>query len=264
MKRFCLSTMLALLLLMSLSITAFAAQEREENNTIDSATYINVNEDVSGNISDRNDKYWYKLTLPEDGYVTFQFSHSVISSTSSYWYMYLYQADGVTSIYGVDTSWSIAGNADKTTAEMGLAAGTYYIKIIPEALTSWSDGRYDTSTYVLRVNYTASDAWETEINNSYSEADTIAVNTDCYASICGNSDKDWYCFELKGDCEISLTFSHESNGDGDSYWAIYLYAYDGVTGIDGVDTEWYVPGNENLSTDFIELSAGTYYIKIRV
>jgi len=262
MKRFCLSTMLALLLLMSLSITAFAAQEREENNTIDSATYINVNEDVSGNISDRNDKDWYKVTLPEDGYVTFQFNHPVISSTSSYWYMYLYQADGVTSIYGVDTSWSIAGNADKTTAEMGLAAGTYYIKIIPEALTSWSDGRYDTSTYVLRVNYTASDAWETEINNSYSEADTIAVNTDCNASICGNSDKDWYCFELKGDCEISLTFSHESNGDGDSYWAIYLYAYDGVTGIDGVDTEWYVPGNENLSTDFIELSAGTYYIKI--
>ena len=164
MKRTWLSIIMVVILSLSFAITAYAANESEDNNTMDSATSIAVNESVYGSIGDKNDKDWYRVYVPSDGAVSFQFEHTVLSSTNTYWEMYLYRSDGVTPIYGKDTYWNIPGNENRTTAEMGLPAGTYYIKIVP-----YSSDRYETSTYTLRVNHTASSVWETEINNSETE-----------------------------------------------------------------------------------------------
>lgn len=247
---------------LKVNYTAKSNWETEINNSYSDADWISVNEDIYGSICGSGDSDWFAFSLTESGYVSFSFTHPVISSASSYWYMYLYQSDGVTPIYGVDTSWSIDGNRDKTTAEMGLAAGTYYIRIIPEALRSWSDGRIDYSTYTLKVNYTQADNWESEINNSYSDADSVPVNSSFYGSICGTGDSDWFKFELKSKADISIHFSHESNGDSNTYWIMYLYMYDGVTTLENTQSEWYVSGNKDETTDEITMPEGTYYIRL--
>ena len=257
MKRTWLSIIMAVILSLSFAITAYAANESEDNNTMDSATSIAVNESVHGSIGDKNDKDWYRVYVPSDGAVSFQFEHTVLSSTNTYWEMYLYQSDGVTPIYGKDTYWNIPGNENKTTAEMGLPAGTYYIQILP-----YSSSRYDTSTYTLRVNHTASNVWETEINNSASTADMISVNTDYYGSICGKNDGDWYAVTVPQNGYVTFQFSHTVLSSTSTYWEMYLYQSDGVTPIYGKDTYWNIPGNENKTTAEIGLPADTYYIQI--
>ena len=257
MKRTWLSIIMVVILSLSFAITAYAANESEDNNTMDSATSIAVNESVYGSIGDKNDKDWYRVYVPSDGAVSFQFEHTVLSSTNTYWEMYLYRSDGVTPIYGKDTYWNIPGNENRTTAEMGLPAGTYYIKIVP-----YSSDRYETSTYTLRVNHTASSVWETEINNSTTDADMISVNTDDYGSICGKNDVDWYAVTIPENGYVTFQFNHTVLSSTNTYWEMYLYQSDGVTPIYGKDTYWNIYGNENKTTAEMGLPAGTYYIKI--
>ena len=235
--------------------TASSVWETEINNTTTDADMISVNTDYYGSICGKNDVDWYAVTVPENGYASFQFNHTILSSTNTYWEMYLYQSDGVTPIYGKDTYWNIYGNENKTTAEIGLSAGTYYIKILP-----YSSDRYETSAYTLRVNHTASSVWETEINNTSSDADMISVNTDYFGSICGKNDVDWFTFELKAAAEITLNFSHASNGNSSTYWEAYFYSSDGVSEICDMLN---IPG-DNLTASYSlgELGAGRYYLKI--
>lgn len=64
MKRICLSIFLAVLLSLSLSVCAAAANEQENNNTIDAANAIRVNENIIGFIEEPLDQDWYKVTVP--------------------------------------------------------------------------------------------------------------------------------------------------------------------------------------------------------
>ena len=177
------------------------------------------------------------------------FEHDVISSTNRYWYMYLYQSDGVTCI----GAWSIDGNdIALTTCEIGLKKGTYYIKVEPYS--------YSSKTYTLKVNYTASAYYEKEFNDSPSTADTINPNTLYYGSIMDNGDPDWYVFEVKNKVEYVISFSHQIYSSSSKYWEIYAYKFDGVTSINGSYKK--VPGNENVEFYLGVLEPGIYYIKI--
>ena len=246
-----------LAILLSFSSVATASSEIEDNDSAANATSINVNEPIDGNIQGYTDSDWYIVSTPETGYVSFEVTHPVISSTYAYWKMYLYQADGVTPIYGESTYWNIWGNTDKKTAEIGLSAGTYYICIEP-----FSPDRYDTSTYTLTVNFEASSVWEKEINYSSSTADNIPVNTAFFASICDNYDEDWFYVNTPEDGVVSFEFTHPVISSTYTYWEMYLYQADGVTPIYGESNYWNIQGNSDLKTAEIGLSAGTYYICI--
>ena len=64
MKRTWLSIIMVVILSLSFAITAYAANKSEDNNTMDSATSIAVNESVYGSIGDKNDKDWYRVYVP--------------------------------------------------------------------------------------------------------------------------------------------------------------------------------------------------------
>jgi hypothetical protein len=142
MKRIIVISIVLFMMLALLSTGVYAASESEANDTAKTADAISVNTDVSGVISRSSDVDWYKFVLPKDGYVTVDFKHEIISSTSAYWTLYLFQADGVTGVCDYDQRWEMAGNANGATPQVGLKAGVYYLSV--------SRGPYNTST----VNYT--------------------------------------------------------------------------------------------------------------
>ena len=142
MKKYLYSFFIAVVFSLFMGTTAFAANELEPNDKKDNATEMLVNSGITGAMSDDDDVDWYKFTTTSDGKITLSFEHDVISSTNRYWYMYLYQSDGVTCI----NSWAVYGKDTTTsTCEIGLKAGTYYVKVEPYS--------YSSKTYTLKVNY---------------------------------------------------------------------------------------------------------------
>ena len=259
MKRYITIAFITMILLLCMSINVFAANESESNNKRDQATTITLNSGMVGSISDGNDVDWYKFTLPQNGAVSISFTHTTLSSTNTYWEMYVYQTDGVTGIEGSSSLyWNIPGNENVTTCEFGLTAGTYYIKIVP-----YSSSRKETSPYTVTVNYKQSSNYEKEVNNKAATATQIAVNSNYYGAINSGNDTDWYKFTTPSDGKITISFTHEILSSTNTYWEMYVYQTDGVTGIEGTSSiYWNVPGNENVTTCEIGLKAGTYYIKI--
>ena len=254
-KKVFLQLLPVLLCVFVLHFDAFAASERENNNSKETATGINVNETVTGTISDYYDEDWYRFTLSEAGKVTFQVDHDALSSKDDYWTIYIYQFDGETYIDEYSSYWDVLGHENFLSPEIGLPAGTYYIKI--------EDGyQFDDSTYSLKVNYTQTDMWEKESNRNSSNATVIEPNSQYFGSIMNQWDYDWYTFTLAQDGMVTFQLDHKALSSKDDYWTIYIYQFDGETYIDEYSSYWDVLGNENFLSPEIGLPAGTYCIMI--
>jgi len=236
-------------------ITAFAASsETEDNNSAANATSISVNQAVSGNLSKSSDVDWYKFTVSSDGYITVSMSHDVISTTNVLWRFQIYHSDGTTYIDGRNTSWDVYGNKDALTYSIGIGAGTYYVKVYASS--------YNAATYNLKVNFTASDVWETELNNEPAKADTITVNKAYYGSTSTSGDVDWYKFTVPSNGYVTIDFKHDVVSSTNEYWKMEIYQSDAVTRYDECNTYWGIKGNQDTSTSKLGMAAGTYYLKI--
>ncbi len=249
--------LVAVMLFALIPFTATAANESEPNENYQTATAIPLNANINGALSDNVDEDWYKFTLTEKGSVNVSFKHETVDTTSTRWEMYLYSSDGTAHIDGGTGFWSIPGNENITTGEIGLDAGTYYVRI-----KHWNSSWVISSTYTVRVSFTASAKFETEINNTPATADEIGNNIYVYGSISSEGDVDWYKFTLTEKGYISIWFAHPDADTSNTRWEVYLYNSDAVTSVDGGDCYWSINGNENVQTAEIGVEAGTYYVKI--
>ena len=256
MKRIIVISIVLFMMLALLSTGVYAASESEANDTAKTADAISVNTDVSGVISRSSDVDWYKFSLPKDGYLTVDFRHELISSTSAYWSLYLYREDGVTGVCDYDQRWEMAGNANGATPQVGLKAGVYYLVV--------TKGPYNTSgvEYIFNVNYTETENTELEPNGNSKKATEIELNKDYVGSVAGNSDIDWYKLVLPEDGHVTVEFKHEIISSTSSFWSLYLYQADGVTGACDYDQRWEIAGNKNGATPQIGLKAGVYYLSV--
>ena len=230
---------------------ATSMSESEPNDTAGTANTIKINMFINGNLSTEDDVDWYKFTIPIDGYIVVNFKHTDVSSTSVYWKFEIYQSDGVTHYDGVDTYHSVPGNENVSSCQMGIGVGDYYLKV-------YSD-YYSDAAYSINIDFTPSNNWETEVNNSYSQADEIGRNAVYFGSLRSRGDVDWYKFTLDSYCELDIKFSHINLESSDTYWYVELLDSDAYSCI----TEFYVTGDsENTFSGFVSFSSGTYYLKI--
>ncbi len=193
MKRFWFSMLLITVLFGIFTVTACAASEYEPNNTKEEANYIYVNTDVVGNLSDSSDADWFMFSTWADGYISVNFEHEILQSTSGYWRLYVYQYDGVTTVLNYNTYWVFAGNAAGKTSQIGLEAGTYFIKI------QYEPYKHSDVMYRFCINYTQTKYTELEPNSSMKSATPIAVNADYEGALADSDDVDWYGFRLPTD-----------------------------------------------------------------
>ncbi len=258
MKKSIALILVFLLVFAALPLSASAANETEPNENYQTATVIALNANIYGALDNSTDEDWYKFTLTEKGSVQISFKHENINESNIRWEMYLYSSDGSTHIDGGNGFWSIPGNKDVTTGEIGLDAGTYYIRI-----KHWNSNWVVSSTYTVRASFTASAKYETEINNSPSTADEIDNNVFVYGSISSEGDEDWYKFTLTEKGYISIWFAHPKAEDNNTRWEVYLYREDASTSVDGGKCYWAIPGDQNVQTGEIGVEAGTYYVKVK-
>lgn len=232
-----------------LCVPALAAVEAEENDSIETANAISVNSEVSGSISKSSDVDWFVFQIPEDGVISLTFDHDYVDSSSYYWGTYFFTSENKQL-----SGWRWAGNtmSAKTAGNIGVAAGTYYLRVT-------DDSYYSAENYRFTVNYTQSDSWEKEFNETIVTANTIPVNTKISGSMMTSSDVDWYKFELPEDGTISLTFEHDYVDSSSYYWSTYFYTNENKQ-LSG----WRWAGNavSARTGGSIGLAAGTYYLRV--
>ncbi len=224
--------------------------ETEVNDTKNTANAIDLNKTYNSNLMSSDDIDWFSFSTEKDGYISLNFEHDTFESTNTYWVAEIYQSDATTLINSIN----VKGNSALTkTASIGLPAGNYFVKI-KDYSYNWNSMNTQ-----FTINYTESDLWETEDNNSKSSADTININETYGGSLMSNDDKDWYKFEVDEDKKLKLIFENPGIGDkSNTYWTVYVYESDGSTSVASQKIAGETP-EVSFDDDFTK---GTYYIKI--
>lgn len=231
----------------TLHFTASEEWETEFNDSFETADEFQANHSIYGALRNNSDVDWYKVNIPEDGYISLEFTHGFVDSSGRYWTAYLYgeNQQKLAEYYfdGNVTSYK-QGN-------IGVPAGDYYVKITDR------DG-YSDKDYSLKINFTSADNWETEFNDEVEKADEIKLGEKFYGSLMNGNDVDWYKFTVPENGEITLDFYHGYIDSKVSYWRVYLY--------DPANEEigrYLVPGNATeYLLDELDVDPGTYFIKV--
>ncbi len=239
-----LSVLMIITTISALSITSAAAYyESEPNDSRANADSISTNTTVYGVCNTSNDDDYYKFSLSSQGYITITMNHAQLDYGS--WYVHLYDTNG-NKLY----SWYFnATYASNSTEKIGLSAGTYYVDIEYNYNVAGVD-------YNFKVNYTQSNYWESESNDSRTKADNISVNTTYYGVSNTSSDGDYYKFSLSSQGYITITMNHAQLDYGS--WYVNLYDTNG----DKLYYWYFDAAYASNSTEKIGLPAGTYYVDI--
>lgn len=227
--------------------------EKEWNNTAVSASAISLNTYYNGNIMKTSEEDWYSFTLTSPGYISTSFLHDFVDENDDYWRLYFYSKNDLNS--PIFDRYYIGNEMNEDNEPgTGLPAGTYYVKI--------TDGDFDTTqkSYRFCIHYTASSAWEMEVNDSSSSANTISLDKYYNGNITEDRDEDWFTFTINSGQNCSIAFSHGFVDENDDYWRLYLYSKDNINS-SILDVDYY--GNRTgESTNYIYLSPGVYYIRV--
>ncbi len=231
-----------------LNFTPSSEWESEKNDTSATANPVALGQTMNGNLYANGDADYYKVTVTEPGYLTMDFSHDYMESTWN-WTAELLTEKNVR-LYSAD----VAGNSTTTATSprCGVAPGTYYVKVTG----LW----VEQTKYTFHVNFTASDAFEAEGNDSQDAANAATFGKAYTGIINTGNDYDFYKYEVPQPGTLTVDFSnqHEVSNNG---WDVILYAADNeYSNLYHESIELNNTGN--VVSDPIEVEAGTYYVKV--
>lgn len=245
---------LVLLAMVCLCLPALAVYGNEGVGT---ATQLTLNQVYTSHLEDRYDEDFYHFSLSSAGVVTVSFKHDYVEKTDDLWEMFLQTKSG-----DVFLDYFYEGNNDKEviTHEMGLPAGDYYIRIKTCYSTGAGANNYSFAPYQIKANFTASEYWETEFNDSMLTSDPIKPDTYYSGSMRDEHDVDYFEFTLTANTEIDVSFRHAYVNKSENLWALTVCSRDGTEFCTLKYSGTY--DKENVS-DPIALQAGTYYVRIK-
>ena len=231
------------------NFTPSDAWETEHNDNKGSADLIAANKLYSASIHKKGGDDYFKFRLETDGFITFDCIHEPFDDP----YVFMSLALNDEKMEHLCTVRSVGKEAQVTSPEIGLPAGTYYLHAAGDST------RFFAGTYQFRVNFTPSDAWETERNNNKSNADPVETNKLYSASICKKEEEDYYKFTLPSDSIVSLLFEHQAFDDPGAYWTANLY----TDTMNRLGSSITVHAKESrVQGEQVELKAGTYYLRV--
>lgn len=232
--------------------------EFELNDTPESAILLPADITVSGSLSDRLlglDKDYYKLTVPADGYIDFEFSHELLEGDKKGWNIRIIkpEEDGsYTELVRKISMW----NEGKTLIEnLGLATGEYYVCIDGDSVS------YNNATYNCKWSFTEEANFEKEPNNTPESAEDVLFGQVYRGAIISTDmtfDEDYYKFELTEATRMGVNFGHEAGVGGNHCWTVSIINENGETfaSVKSALSQTLVP------IDTAEYPAGTYYLKV--
>lgn len=203
--------------------------ESEYNDTRDRADVITPGVLVTGELSSRSsgsDIDWFKFTLTQSGVCTFSFEHKADDdeiknvldgqAPKNGWRMTVMSESGA-AVYSAVSSWDETG---KLSPLVGLAAGTYYIKV------DSADLYHNSTPYTVDVSYDSSNSWEHEPNGTYQTADALTPFVPIYASLSSfeaDYDTDWFSFTVDKTSRVSVELGHDAGFDGSNIFMFGIY-----------------------------------------
>ena len=233
---------------------SYESSQSNVQEEIKQGTTVEVNQMFSDNLVGGSGEDWFNFTIEKDGYININFTHAIIDNDRIIWKIYLYEGESVTCYGGESFYWGVRGKeTNYTTCNMGVAAGTYNVKVT-------SGEKSSDVQYSITINYTEADNWETEINSTKEKANELILNEAKYGTSICYEDKDWYKVEIPKAGYISITFEHPKLTDDRSNWKMELYESDGITYYGEKEFSWYIYGQDNLTTANMGVSAGIYYV----
>ncbi len=188
---------------------------------------------------DRTD--FYKVELPADGELTV----SAHADTTLWYYLYLYQSDGVSEIQRAEGYYT---GDRKQVGSPNLRAGTYYIRME-------SVGNH--GAYELYTSFKEKAIKDAEQNNYQTMAETLALGTVRqgalgFYDLNYNDRVDWYRVEVPAKSTYRLSWQSEN-----TIWSqAFLYSADMLTRINSWENYY----NSVAQVRDLELEAGTYYV----
>lgn len=232
--------------------TAAADHEIECNDTKARYTELYTAVPMKGSASyfpDKQDTDWYMFRLPSQGYIDVSFEHPDMNGMTVAWKVTVTNESG----YVIYAENSALSSTKLSSGKIGLKAGVYYISVAARVYTDCG--------YTLTVTRSNADNYETERNNTKSNADILTLNSTTYGSLVSLNetfDIDYYKFTLTDAGYITINFAHEpdENNPDRTGWNIKLTDKDGKV-IYHTTSAW---GHETDKSPSLGLEAGTYYI----
>lgn len=245
--------------------------EHESNDSLQTATELAFGDTVTGMMNNRSyglDYDCFRLDVTQAGYLTLQFRHKAGTEDKDSWNIGLYNADGQL-LY---TAVSNQTDTVNTSPKLGVAQGTYYIRIDADNLY------LSNAEYTVEAAFTLDRHFESEPNNTDSTADVLRADVMRQGSLTRTgliNDCDIYTFTLEQSGSVCIDFTHEAKTIDRIGWHVSLYNADGFTyppmnenglpftGEDGAVLA-YRPVNwdENSAKAYYTLPAGTYYVRV--
>lgn len=220
-------------------------------------TYIALNSEATGKITDDEDYEAYIFDVPADGSLEVRLEHEdFMDSTKSGWQVTLYKIiDGAERSYR-ELSFYRAFWSDTASSwgETGVSKGTYCVVVKP--------GTYFLSSeFTIVTEYNETTTYEREPNDTAEEATLIDVGYGKYGTSSNREngvDIDWFSFELTEDRCVDLSFNHADLALPSAGWTVTLVNSDME-----IITQFTSKLNETIvTTGSIGLKSGNYYIKV--
>ena len=193
---------------------------------------------------------YYKLTLSKNGALKIRFMHdNPYAQNEEYYTVYLYDNS-----YNEINSFTIKGGQTSVdSANIGLAAGNYYVRVHGNPLTYSENCEYS-----FRTIYTESEYWEKQNNENVTTTTSISLNKTYNGSTKSAGDVDFYKVKLSKRGYVRLTFGHDTYEQSETYYVVYLYDSN-----QNVITSFNVKGSSSTTSSAqIGLAAGTYYVRV--
>lgn len=217
------------------------------DNSMSSANEINVNTDYKGQISDNDDRDFYRFVLTSSGRITF-----TATAGMTYINYYIYDSAGE-EIWRINPYWNSATEIISTDETIDLTKGTYYFAVR-------RDGGSNTGNYSFRLQFSGANESFPEAeggtNNTIADANDISLNKEYRGQIARNDDRDFYKFTVNSSDSISVVSEARMP-------YLYYYIYDSA----GKEV-WRKSSYRNSTTkkiniaEEVELTAGTYYLAV--
>ncbi len=198
------------------TFTPSSTFEKELNDTKESANPLGVGRAFYGSSSQRNDGYdhdWFTFELKNDSCINISFSHDDLTFPKAGWNVKLINdKDQVI----CDFTSKLTDTLIKT-GEIGLRAGTYYVKV--ESVSTIAD------TYSIVVGSKKVNNNEFELNDTPETATNLPQNVIMGGSLADkllSLDKDYYKINVPADGVVDIIFAHEEIEGDKKGWNIRL------------------------------------------
>lgn len=218
---------------------------------------ITPNSTVVGTMESREDYEAFIFEIEKDGALNVRLDHDdLLDSIKCGYRVTLYKiVEGEEREYKeltyFDSFWS---DVTSSWGETGVSAGTYLVIVSPGTDVLLGE-------FTLVTTFTATSAFEKELNDTKETANTIGVGKALYGSSSQRTegyDHDWFVFELLQDSCVNLSFAHEDLTFPKAGWNIKILSEN-----DEVVCDFTSKLTDTLiKTGTIGLKAGVYYIKV--